>query len=179
MTLPANSTPSDRALRESVLDAIAGNHRGRSDVDVVVRDRTVTVCGSVRSFADRDRVLAAALTAPGVHVIVDDTAVRTLLGTGSSDATIAARVGELIATLPSVHVDGIRVHVRRGVVTVGGAVPWQFERDTLLNLIGAVPGVEDLVDVVTLRRSDQGAGEHDRQADDQAPAVRVLLETID
>jgi osmotically-inducible protein OsmY len=106
-------------------------------------------------MADRDRVLTAALWARGVQVVLDDLAVRTVRGPGTSDAAVATQVLELMATMPSVHVEEVRIRVRRGVVTVGGAILWPFERDILLNLIGAVPGVVDVIDALVLRRTDR------------------------
>ena len=155
MTHEPSSRHTDRALRDAALAAIAWVAHAASEVDVEVHDRVVRVHGSVRCIADRDRVLTAALGAPGVQVVLDDLTVRTLHGPGTSDAAVAAQVLELMATMPSVHVDEVRVRVRRGVVTVGGAIPWPFERDTLLNLVGALPGVVDVIDALVLRRTDQ------------------------
>ena len=155
MTHEPSSRHTDRALRDATLAAIAWVAHATSDVDVEVHDRIVRVRGSVRCIADRDRVLTAALGAPGVQVVLDDLAVRTVHGPGTSDAAVAAQVLELLATMPSVHVEEVRIRVRRGVVTVGGAIPWPFERDTLLNLVGAVPGVVDVIDALVLRRTDR------------------------
>lgn len=170
MTHEPTSRHSDRARRDAALAAIAWVAHAPSDVDVEVHDAIVHVVGSVRCIADRDRVLTAALGAPGVQVVVDDLAVRTVHGPGTSDAAVAAQVLELMATMPSVHVEEVRVRVRRGVVTLGGAIPWPFERDTLLNLIGAVPGVVDVVDALVLRRTDRAPEEGAHR--EQEPSVR-------
>lgn len=155
MTHEPAARPTDRGLRDAALAAIARVAHATSEVDVEVHDRIVRVLGSVRCIADRDRVLTAALGAPGVQVLVDDLVVRTVRGPGTSDAAVAAQVLDLMATMPSVHVEQVRIRVRRGVVTVGGAIPWPFERDTLLNLVGAVPGVVDVIDALVLLRTDQ------------------------
>jgi osmotically-inducible protein OsmY len=155
MTHAPRSPQADRALRDAALAAIAWVALAGPDVDVVVQHGTVTVRGTVRCIADRDRVLAAALGAPGVQVVVDDLQVRSMRDSVASDEVVAAHLHDLIATMPSVHVEGVLVRVRQGVVTVRGEIPWPFERDTLVNLVGAIDGVRDVVDALVVRDSDQ------------------------
>jgi osmotically-inducible protein OsmY len=154
MTQPSSSRHAEQALLHIARAAVEWVAPANSDVEVVLQDGAVVVRGSVRSVADRDRVLAAATAAPTAQVVVDDVQVRSMRRAEASDEAVAAQLCRLLATMPSVHVEGVRIRVRRGVVTVRGEIPWPFERDTLVNLIGAVSGVEDVVDVLEVRRTD-------------------------
>lgn len=152
MTQRTITAPSDRRVREAALAAITWVLPETADVRVEVETGVVRLAGRVHSIEDRDRVVSAALDVEGARVVVDDVTVLSLRGVRVDDRTVAREVRRVLEGMPSMQAEGLRARVRHGVVTVSGAIAWRFERDTVLNLVAAVPGVTDVVDAVLVAR---------------------------
>jgi osmotically-inducible protein OsmY len=153
--------PSDRRVREAALAAITWVLPETADVRVEVETGVVRLAGTVHSIEDRDRVVSAALDVDGARVVVDDVEVRSLRRGRVDDRAIAQEVRGVLDGMPSLKADGLRARVHAGVVTVSGVIAWRFERDTVLNLVAAVPGVTDVVDAVVVARPHPVLGSED------------------
>ncbi|GAA2753969.1 BON domain-containing protein [Amnibacterium kyonggiense] len=139
---------SANATRTAVLGALYSACGHDDDVDVQVERGVVQLTGRVRAIENRDRVIRAAHGVPGVVVVLDDIVLGTARTPLRADHLIAADVLHLLAGLPSLPVDRLRARVHEGVVVVTGTITRTFQRDTVLNLLGAIRGVADVVDAV-------------------------------
>lgn len=145
-----------RALRNAVVAAVFPACGHEDEIEVQVHDGTVRLCGAVRAIEDRDRVIAAAQAVPGAVVVLDEIRIVEARGAARADRLIASDVLQLLTQLPSLPTAALRARVRQGVVTLSGSIPYRFQRDTVLNLLGAIRGVADVVDAVRIDDEDPG-----------------------
>lgn len=154
------SDGTDRRTRADVLAAICWVLRDADDVTVEVRGGVVRLSGRIPSIEDRERVVTAAFGVSGASVVVDELTITGVGGAPASDPAIALAARDLLQSLSSIGAETVRCRVRRGVVTVAGPIGWHFERDTILNLMAAVPGVQDVVDAMAVQHGGTGTSVH-------------------
>lgn len=128
------------------------------DVELTVAGDVARLDGTTPSIEDRDDLIDAAARLTGVSVVVDALRVRELGPFLRPDDELAADVAGLLAHLPTMDTSGLRARVRHGAVVLGGRIAYSFQRDTVLGLIAALPGVTDVVDAVAVPRASATRG---------------------
>jgi osmotically-inducible protein OsmY len=133
----------DADTEAAVLDALATAHLlERADVDVEVRDGTVTLTGGVEVAAQREEVARVSHGVPGVVRVVNRLDVWLEL---SSDE-VMQRVRDALLGL-----DHIAVQVDENDVTLTGTVSSREHHDVALAAAESTPGVAVVHDALRLR----------------------------
>jgi osmotically-inducible protein OsmY len=170
----------------SVRDAeIAGEdtrrlaHDGRLNVtdtiQVHVVDGGVDLVGVVRSAAQARIAREIGAGVPGVRSLNDSLAVS--IPPGSGDARLAARAGAALAAHPDPLVRALGARVADGIAHLYGQVPDAASEQTAVDLVGRVPGVEQVVSEVWV--GDVRPDEATIVADDAVIRGRVLESLTD
>jgi osmotically-inducible protein OsmY len=135
----------DADTRAAVFDALDADAAVRPyDIDVAVRNGTVTLSGLVDLASQRDRAERVALAVPGV------TQVRNRLGVilvVSADA-VAERITDAIGANAIVGADQITVSVEGNAVTLGGTVRSSDDHDVAVAAATRAPGVTSVNDEI-------------------------------
>lgn len=138
----------DEELHELVIEAIQDDivvRESRVPIAVSVAQGVVTVAGVVLSNTMRDRVLYAAATVPGVVKVIDQL---------YTDPEIEKAVARLLSADPTIRDELIEVHSYEGRVFLVGGVEDEAYRAAALVLAHTVPGVQDVVDRLSVMREN-------------------------
>lgn len=112
------------------------------DIAVSAVDGVVTLTGFTHTYAEKFAAERAAKRVWGVLGVANDIEVR--LGTQRTDPELARDAVQELQTNISVPDQRIMVSVRDGVVTLEGCVDCEFQRDSALACVRALPGVKDI-----------------------------------
>jgi osmotically-inducible protein OsmY len=149
MTMTTTSTDGD--LQRAVMEELDWTPEvGAAHVGVEVHDGAVTLTGEVASYAERLAARRAAFRVRGVTTVADEMSVSTPLADRPTDTDIAMSVERMLGGLVTIPRGAVQAEVRDGVVTLTGALAWDFLRATVHNLVGHLRGVRDVIDLVTL-----------------------------
>jgi len=123
------------------LDAVRTAYR---PIRIQVRpDGRVTLLGPVRSRFVRDLILNVVAEIPGVVEVIDRMV---------ADPELEVRVAEAVSTdsrTLSLPPGSVQVHCLYGAVTLTGQLPPGSDREAVLRVVGAVPGVVQVNDRLT------------------------------
>jgi osmotically-inducible protein OsmY len=121
-----------------------------TDIAVKVTDGAVTLTGFARSFFDKFGAEDAVKRVRGVTAVANAIEVRPRFPPALTDPEIArAAVAALKRALPA---GGERVLplVRAGVVTLEGALDWNWQRDRVERAVSELRGVSTVLNAITL-----------------------------
>lgn len=143
-------TSTDRAIQ----DAVEAELRWTPDVEaahigVSVDDHAVTLTGEVGNFPERLAARRAALRVKGVSAVADELTVR-YDGAPRNDSDIAESVAHVLTHSAVVPQGKVKATVRDHVVTLTGAVPWNYQREAAAKAVGAIAGVKHVENHVNL-----------------------------
>lgn len=125
------------------------------DILVSVKDGVVTLDGFTHSYSDRNRAERAAKRVKGVSAIANDITVKLRTQDEKTDPEIArAAISAIRSALPEL-ADNLKIVVREGVVTIEGAVEWNFQREAAEDAVRPTEGIKNLVNLVTLKPKAQ------------------------
>lgn len=139
----------DSDLKNDVIDelqwlpSVDSTHIG-----VSVEDGAVTLSGAVDSYPEMRLAGHAAQRVHGVTALAQELTVR---GDehAANDSDIARMAGESLQRAGDVPA-GVRISVRDQVVTLSGAVTWQYERVAAERAISHTPGIVGVVDTIEI-----------------------------
>ena len=120
-------------------------------IAVTTKDGAVTLSGSVPSYFDKTRAVAATERVYGVKAVADELEVHLRDAHARDDSDIAESVAHILewnATLASEH---IQAKVANGHVTLTGKVAWNYEREEAGRAINHVLGVKSVVNRITVK----------------------------
>jgi osmotically-inducible protein OsmY len=121
------------------------------DIAVSVKNGVVTLAGFAPSYTDRLEAEAAAKPVAGVLAVANDIEVRLPAIDQRPDPDIARdAVASLKAELP-ISYDRIKLVVKDGWITLGGAVEWQYQKPTAETAVRKVKGVKGVTNVVMVK----------------------------
>jgi hyperosmotically inducible protein len=178
---------SDSTVKVLVERELARRGLAKSEIEVAVDDRIVTLSGTVRSLTEKDRVGEGARKAYGVTRVENNLAV----GGGVSDKDIASAVRRSILTHPNYDTfDWVEAQVVNGMVTLSGSVrePWrkrEFEQ-RVMNIAGVMK-IENRITALPLSTFDDeirvrvvrtlyGNSNFSRYALGANPSIHVIVE---
>lgn len=123
-----------------------------AEIGVIVKNGVVTLTGNVDLLVKKTEALHAAKKIKGVAAIVDE--IRVVLEKGSfiSDQEIAAQIVAKLKESQIVPQNTVNITVERGCVTAEGILPWNFQRETALELIRNQAGVREVTNNIKLKR---------------------------
>lgn len=143
----------DADLKSDVIDELRWLPSVNSThIGVAVDDGAVTLSGEVDSYPEMRLAGYAVQHVHGVTALAQDLTVRDD-ESGVNGTDVARDVGEAMQRAVDVPAT-VAVSVRDRVVTLSGAVTWQFERAAAERAVRYSPGVRAVVNTVTIRPGD-------------------------
>ena len=131
------TTSTDRDLQRAVMEELDWTPEvGAAHVGVEVHDGAVSLTGEVASYAERLAARRAAFRVRGVTTVADEVSVPTPLADRPTDTDIAMSVERMLGGLVTIPRGAVQAEVRDGVVTLTGALAWDFLRATVHNQAG-------------------------------------------
>ncbi|MCV2484314.1 BON domain-containing protein [Flavobacterium sp. SH_e] len=123
-----------------------------AEIGVTVKEGIVTLNGTVDNLIKKTEALHAAKKIKGVAAIVDEIEVKLDKSLVVSDQDIAAKIVKKLKENLVVPQNTISLTVENGNVTAEGIVPWNFQRETALDIIKNQSGVRDVRNNIKLKR---------------------------
>lgn len=143
----SSSSQNDAAVQAQVAKELGS--KNFKDVQIAVKDGVITLSGTVGLFGYKEQADQK------VHHKFKHLALRNeieVAGAEMSDAQLQQELAKKIAYdrvgYGTTTFNAITVSVQNGVVTLGGNVYWQPDRDSAVGLVAYTPGVKDVVDNV-------------------------------
>jgi osmotically-inducible protein OsmY len=132
----------DRQLQQDVLDELDFEPRINSaHIGVAAARGVVTLTGFVASYAEKFAAERAVRRVKGVKAIAEEIDVRLPADKQRADDEIAARALDILKWQVGLPAGGIEVKVEKGVVTLGGTVEWQFQKQEAGHVVHKLAGV--------------------------------------
>lgn len=122
-----------------------------TDIGVIVKNGAVTLTGTVPSYMDKLSANRAARRINGVRAIADEMEVKLPYEMAGTDEDIAQHIIRAFNWNTQIP-DTIKAEVRDGIVTLTGAVDWQFQRDAAQNQVDNIQGVKSVINDIELRK---------------------------
>jgi osmotically-inducible protein OsmY len=142
---------SDVEIKQDVIDELDWDPAiDATELGVAVDDGIVTLTGWVDGYLAKLTAEAAAQRIAGVRAVANEIAVKAI-GT-RTDTDIAKSVANVLEANTAVPRERIAVTVKDSEVTLGGEVDWMFQRAAAADSVRYLPGVRDLINLVTIRR---------------------------
>jgi osmotically-inducible protein OsmY len=133
----------DAALRQSA-------EIQATDIALKVTEGVIALGGYVRRFSDKYRAEDLVKCLPGVRAVANDIEVLSSSPESVCDPELArAAVGTLRCVLPASCAQ-IRLTVRRRIITLEGVLEQDLERTRALAAIRMLPGVEAIVNLLSI-----------------------------
>jgi len=122
-----------------------------AQIGVEVKNGIVTLSGHVDSYAEKWRAEKAAQRVQGVKALVIEMNVQLPSQYQRSDVTIANAINNMLDWATYIKKDDIHVMVENGWVTLTGALEWEYQKKSVLQLIQQVKGIMGVHDRVTIK----------------------------
>jgi osmotically-inducible protein OsmY len=120
-------------------------------ITVEVRDRCVTLGGSVRSYPEKVSAEQAASRVPHVQRVVNQVSVDLPPGTEVPDTALLEEVTRVLGWDALVPADRVRAVVDDGCVTLRGQVDWDHQRIAVEEAVTPLIGVTAVENHITVR----------------------------
>jgi osmotically-inducible protein OsmY len=120
-------------------------------VGVTVRDGVVTLTGHLDSLAEKHAVELAVQRVHGVKAMAVELEVKPAPGHRRSDAEIAQAAESALLWHALVPHEQILIKVEGGLITLSGAVDWQFQRAAAEHALRQLTGVVGVRNLITLK----------------------------
>ena len=142
----------DRELQQRVAEELEwAPHVDASGVNVEVRNGIVRLTGAVSSLAEKKAAERAVWHVRGVRGIAEEIEVVLPEALRCTDEQIAHRVARVLDWDTQIPGERIQIQVERGVVTLIGAVDWQYQRTEAEERVHKLAGVIALDNRIVVR----------------------------
>jgi osmotically-inducible protein OsmY len=142
----------DQKLQKLVLEALDYNPTiDCSHVGVAAREGIVTLCGYVRSNAEKRAAEITAGGTAGVRAVIDDLLVELPGRAASEDEIIAQRCVAHLSADGATDLDRVHLAVADGVVTLHGEVDREGERERIEARLRKLEFLRGLVDELVVK----------------------------
>ncbi|MBV9357224.1 MAG: BON domain-containing protein [Chloroflexi bacterium] len=112
-----------------------------SGIDVVAKDDTMILQGSIGSYAERDAVKRDASQISGVGVVVDELEVRLPPEPARTDADLVGAARDALKWSTQVPDERLSVTARWGRLTLCGEVRYAYQREAATDAVSSLTGV--------------------------------------
>ena len=141
---------SDLQLKQDIEDELRWDPKvNAAQIGVGVEKGSVSLLGSVDTFAEKWEAEAAAKRVAGVRVLAQDLKVKILKDHERSDSEVAAAV-ESGLTWDVYVPKTVTARVENGAVTLAGQATWNFQRDAAVRAVRHLKGVTCVFNTITL-----------------------------
>ena len=121
-----------------------------NEIGVAVKERMVTLLGSVDSYTKRWTAEAAALRVRGVKAVVNEIEVKLPVAEERSDEDIASAAIQALTWDAAVAAEKITVAVAKGWVTLKGEVQWQYQKEDAEKVVRRLTGVRGVINSINV-----------------------------
>ena len=142
----------DTNLQQKVQDALHWDSLLKhSEIGVLAEDGIVTLTGFVDSYAKKLKAEAIVKDIKGVSALVEKIEVK-FGGEGAvTDAEIANQVVNVLKWNWEIPNDAIKVQVENNWVTLEGSLQWNYQRETVKNLVNNLSGIRGINNKMTIK----------------------------
>ena len=142
----------DTNLQQKVQDALHWDSLLKhSEIGVLAKDGIVTLTGFVDSYAKKLKAEAIVKDIKGVSALVEKIEVK-FGGEGAvTDAEIANQVVNVLKWNWEIPNDAIKVQVENNWVTLEGSLQWNYQRETVKNLVNNLSGIRGINNKMTIK----------------------------
>jgi osmotically-inducible protein OsmY len=139
-------------LRQDVLDELEWEPSlDAAAIGVAVTDGTVTLTGTVHSYAEKRAAEKAARRVAGVAAVADELEVRLPAELKLDDTSIASAAVAALQWNTSVPDQRVQVTVEKGWVTLDGSVDWEYQRRAAEKAVREITGVRGLSNMIDVK----------------------------
>ncbi|NJC26966.1 BON domain-containing protein [Neolewinella antarctica] len=128
-----------------------------AEIGVTAKDGVVSLTGNVNSYAKKVEAENAAKRVLGVKALVENIEVKFTSSMKKSDAEIANEALDSLKTNWSVPKDKVTVKVEKGWVTIGGDLPWNYQKDAANSAVHHLPGVKGVTNNIEIKPNTHDA----------------------
>jgi osmotically-inducible protein OsmY len=121
-----------------------------AEIGVEVKDGTVTLAGHVDNYPGKWNAERAAERVYGVKALVMEIDVTLAGSTRRTDADIVRSARDILEWTTDATEDTVRVTVDKGVITLSGAVPWEYQRRDAAEAVRNLVGVTGVLNSITI-----------------------------
>lgn len=133
-------------------------------IGVTAANGTVTLTGTVDSYAQKQAAETATGRVKGVRAIAEEIDVKLPYDIRHSDADIAVAAANRLAWDSSLPRDAVKVKVEKGWVTLTGQVEWHYQMEAAEREVRHLMGVVAVLNKITIKsRVDTGNLQDDIQ----------------
>lgn len=130
-------------------------------VGVTVREGVVTLLGHVRSYAEKYSAERAVKRVYGVRGLANELVVRLDDSHQRSDEHLAMDAARRIAAIPTIAKDAVKVIVEAGWIRLEGELPWQYQKEVVLDALRQLSGVKGFSNHISIKPSVSASGIRD------------------
>lgn len=142
----------DTILQQKVQDALHWDSLLKhSEIGVSAEDGIVTLTGFVDSYAKKLKAESIVKDIKGVLALVEKIEVKFGVEGAVTDVEIANQVVNAIKWNWEIPNDVIKVQVENNWVTLEGALQWNYQRETVKNLVNNVSGIRGINNKMTIK----------------------------
>lgn len=128
-----------------------------AEIGVIAKDGVVSLTGVVDSYAKKMEAENAAKRVIGVKALVEKIEVKFPNDWSKTDAEIANEVLSALKSNWSVPNDKVTVKVEDGWVTLGGELPWNYQKEAAKNAVDFLMGVKGVTNNIKIKSETQDA----------------------
>jgi osmotically-inducible protein OsmY len=141
---------SDQDLQATVADELLYTPSIDTNLTVTVNDGAVTLAGDVGSVPERLAARQAAERVWGVKVVADKMVVRSAGASGATDTDLVGAASHMLDWSIDVPSDTVTVEIRDRMLTLSGAVTWDFQREAAMRAVSYIRGITGVNNNISL-----------------------------
>jgi osmotically-inducible protein OsmY len=140
----------DQDLQATVADELLYTPSIDTNLTVTVNDGAVTLAGDVGSMPERLAAKQAAERVWGVKVVADKMVVRSAGASGATDTDLVGAASHMLDWSIDVPSDTVTVEIRDRMLTLSGAVTWDFQREAAMRAVSYIRGITGVNNNISL-----------------------------
>ena len=173
----------DTEVRKSVIEALEFEPSiYAANIGVAVEEGVVTLTGHVPTYTERLTAERIVGRVKGVRGVAQEIEVRPVGTNVTADDEIAKRAANILRWNTSIPKEAVRVSVRKGFLTLEGAVEWNYQKSVAENAVHGIAGVTGVSNQIIItpsanagdvRQRIENALRRDAELDASAIQVKV------
>lgn len=142
---------SNEILQKEVMDAIKWEPLlHAAEIGVTAKDGIISLTGIVDSYAKKMEAETAARNVAGVKGVVEKIEIKFGSKYNMTDNDIAANALSALKLNMAVRINGLKVKVENGWITLEGEQSWNYQREAATNAVNYLFGVQGVTNNITI-----------------------------